>query len=174
MSRKTKQFDAFGQYYRTIQFSAAEGLSLMERMLTAHPCEMLAHTEARGDDGEWQKLNERDSVNALVIDKANALPPMMVLEGIVNLIRDFNFGFLTWWQSVKIPKRFVDGTKGAKSENIDPMLAQLIQEDVATLKELEEYYSMEDAFKMFDVIIVKGVNSALANEAAMKDSKKKR
>jgi hypothetical protein len=172
MSKKTKTFDAFGVQYRTESFSAVYGLEMMARPDGAHPCELLCRTEAKNAKGEWIALDSKESVNDLVIDVANVLAPRIVLDGILSLIHDFNFKFLEDWKSAKIPPRFVDGAQTVSSRNIDPMASQLIQDGVATLRELEDYYSLEDAFKMFDTIMVKGINQALSNEASMKKNKK--
>jgi hypothetical protein len=167
MATKTKHFSMFGVDYKTTQFAAMPALEIMDQAATISPIESLRLTYAM-EDGQWVMLDSRDAINRLVIDKAFILAPRLVLQGVLKMVHEFSFGFTGGWKGVKIPSRFTAGGKPKESSHIDPLAAQLIQEDVASLRELEEYYSLEDAFKMFDVMVAKGVNEALANEAATK------
>lgn len=177
MSQLKKSFSAFGIEYRTVQFSAVEGIQFLGDQGDLHPTQLLQKTEARlcakKGLGEWVRLDDPGCINTAVFDMANVLPPRDVLNGVMSLIRDFNFGFMGEWQSAKIPNRFIEGIKTVSSNHTESLISQLIQDEVATLKELEEYYSLEDAFKMFDILLVKGINTALSNEAAMKKNKSK-
>lgn len=170
--KKTTTFDAFGMKYKTEQFSAIQGLELIaDDSAAIHPCKLLAKTQIYTKDGIWADLSNQTILNDNVNDLANILPPRIVLNGIVSLVHDFNFQFLANWKGVKVPSRFIDGAQALSSQNLEPMAAQLIQDGAASLRELEEYYSLEDAFKMFDTIMVKGVNQALSQEAAMKKNR---
>jgi hypothetical protein len=169
--KKTRVFSAFGKKYQTIQFSAIEGLEIMARPDDLHPCELLAKTQVQISPSVWGDLSEQIILNDHVLDAAGILAPRLVLTGLISLVHDFNFKFLENWKSVKVPLRFTDGAKSVSSSNIEPMASQLIQSEVATLRELEEYYSLEDAFKMFDTIMVKGINQALSQEAVMKKNR---
>lgn len=71
------------------------------------------------------------------------------------VVYDFSFGFLKTWKGVKVPRRFISDAKSVSTEYTDPLISQLIQEDYASLRELEEYYSLEDAFRMFDIMTAK-------------------
>jgi hypothetical protein len=166
MIRK-KTFDAFGSKYRTAQFCAARGLELLN-IKNPHPTEMLGLTEIFVK-GEWVSLGESSLINLHVKDCLNVLVPRLVLNGVMSVVHEFNFGFLRTWRGVRIPARFIDDSAVIDSRYTDPLMAQLIQDDAATLRELEEYYSLEDAFRIFDVIVAKSVNAALSTEAAMKD-----
>lgn len=170
MATKTKQFSIFGVDYRTSQFPAIPALDIMANVAAVHPIDNLRLTQVNVD-GVWTNLDTREAVNALVIDRAYILPPRMVLQAVLKLVNEFSFGFTSDWKGVKIPKRFASGVEPKTSSHVDPLIAQLLQEEVATLRDLEEYYSLEDAFKMFDVMVAKGVNAALSHEAAMKSRK---
>ena len=39
-------------------------------------------------------------------------------------------------------------------KNIEPILGLLISKKLATLKELEEYYSLEDVIDMFEIVSI--------------------
>jgi hypothetical protein len=171
--KKIKSFSAFGKQYRTEQFSAVQGLDLLYGADDAHPCELLSKTEVFAADGVWRCLSEGEVINANVVDVAGVLAPRVVLNGLLSLVHDFNFQFLAGWKSAKVPSRFTDDSNSISSANIPPMAAQLIQDGAASLRELEEYYSLEDAFKMFDTIMVKGINHALSHESAMKKNKQR-
>ena len=172
MSKKKRQFSAFGVQYKTEQFSAIRGMALMALPNDIHPCDMLSETSVATADGSWAALDNEEVINRYVLDAAEVIAPRLVLNAIMSLVGDFNFKFMHGWKGVKVPPRFADGAATVKSHNVDPIASQLIQDGVATLKELEDYYSLEDAFKMFDTIMVKGVNSALSHEASVKKSKR--
>ena len=166
--RKSREFVMFGVFYRVKQFSAVEGMVFLESDADEpYPCDMLAYTEAKVIDG-WASLAVATNVDELVRDMAGIQPPRVVLQGLTRLVHEFNFGFLHGWKGVKVPGRYTTGLASINSQHSDPMLAHLVQENIATLRELEEYYSLEDAFSMFDMSVAKGVNAARANEAAMK------
>jgi hypothetical protein len=171
--RQILVFDAFGKKYRTKQFSATKAMEYLNRATDMSPLEILCDTELLDGDN-WLKLNDRDVINKKVGDITGMMMPKLALNGVCALVSDHSFGFLKNWKSAKVPARFVSGVDAVRSEALDPMLSHLIQEGAATLKELEEYYSLEDAFKMFDVLVVQGINKALAYEAAEKEAKTKK
>jgi hypothetical protein len=171
MSTKTKHFDMFGVEYKTTQFPAIIALAVMENAEKIHPTENLRQTYAKEGD-QWIALDSRYAINRLVVDKAFIIPPQLVLRAVLKAVNEFSFGFVNGWRGVKIPTRFTSGSATRESKHVDPLIAQLLQEEVANLRELEEYYSLEDAFKMFDVMVAKGVNAALAQEEATKMAKR--
>jgi hypothetical protein len=171
MATKTKTFDLFGVTYRTTQFTAIRALAIMGDPNTP-PLVNLSQTQVYVQDRGWVAMDTRESVNEHVVDRMCVIPPRMALQKLLNKVNDYSFGFTMRWKGVKIPSRFRSGGEEAKqSSHVDPMIAQLLQEEVATLRELEEYYSLEDAFAMFDVMVAKGVNEAIANEAAAKKTR---
>lgn len=172
MARKTKTFDMFGLMYRTTQFSAVRGFDFIDSKGADHPCDMLADTEVLYLD-KWLRLDSPVNINQGVFDGARVIPPVAVLRGVVSVVRDFNFSFVRSWKGVKVPSRFISESATTSSEHAPQLISSLIQEGAATLKELEEYYSIEDAFKLFDVITSKGVNQAIANEDAVKAAKRR-
>jgi len=168
MATKTKNFSLFGVNYRTTQFTAVDALAIMDSPAT-HPIENLRLTQALDASEGWLSLDSKQAINRLVVDASMIVPPRIVLQKLLYEVNNFSFGFTNGWKGVKIPARFRSGVDSPKSSShLDPMIAQLIQDGVAKLKELEEYYSLEDAFAMFDIMVAKGVNEALANEAASK------
>lgn len=157
----------FGVDYRTTQFSASSGLEVMEELKEIHPCLMLAHTEVSTDDG-WLQLSSGRNIDLHVKDVIGIIPPSRVLYALTGLVNEFSFGFLDGWTGIRVPPRFLAGFKSVSSANSQPLISQLVQDGVADLRSLQEYYSLEDAFRMFDIVMAKGVNEALANEAASK------
>lgn len=167
---KSKEFDAFGLKYRTIQFAAVQALDIMDNRHN-DPVSVLSRTEIC-ENGNWVGLDSSSSINDLVRDELGLIAPRLALNGILSVVGDFNFGFIRVWRGAKVPSRFTSGAASIDSKNIDPTIGTLITEGLASMKELEEYYSLEDAFKMFDALIVKGINSALSQEAAIAGAKK--
>lgn len=170
MATKTKTFGLFGVEYRTTQFTAVRSLEIMKAEST-HPLEILSRTEVHDLEHGWLPLDSQHAVNTLVKDYTEALAPRMVLHALMRTVNEFSFGFTSHWRGVKIPTRFTSGTDPRNSSYTDPLIASLIQDGVASMRELEEYYSLEDAFKMFDVMVAKGVNAAIAHEQSMKKNK---
>jgi hypothetical protein len=166
---KTKEFEAFGRQYRTTQFPAVRALEIME-MKVQHPVCVLERTEVK-QNGVWTALNSAEAINELVFDDAAIIAPRLALNGILSLVGDYSFGFLREWRGAKVPTRFTSGAQSIESKNIDPTIGTLTTEGMATMKELEEYYTLEDAFKMFDALVVKGINAALSQEAAADKAK---
>lgn len=171
--REIKEFPLFGIEYRTKQFSAAHAIKLVEKIGMEDPMSMLSGTEVKLKRS-WVPLSDLENVNTYVVDKLDHLAPTDVLKALVALVTDFNFGFLSDWKGAKVPQRFMIESKAIASDAVEPLTSMLIQEKVADLRSLEEYYSLEDAFKMFDVLVVKGINQAYAQEAAEAESKRGR
>lgn len=173
MSLKTKCFPCVGGTYRTKEFPAVSGLELLYKFDEAAPVTVLQHTEVLIDD-QWIKLDSKQAINDFVVDPVGFVSPLVVLKELRESVKEMNFGFLATWKGIKVPGRFQSQAKTVKSEYSAPLVSNLIQADKATLRELEEYYSVEDAFKMFDIVLVSTVNKALAQEEADKEAKRKR
>lgn len=165
MTCKVIDFSLFGLQYRTKQFSAIEGMELFE-VKDIHPCKLLSRTEVQTKKGKWKKLSDGAAINRYVHDVLGVFTPLQVLGAVMGLVREQSFGFLSSWKGVRVPTRFLSDSKQVSSEHTTPMLTTLINTNTASLRELEEYYSLEDAFRMFDMISMKNVNEALSNEAA--------
>jgi len=166
----TRIFEVFGIKYRTRQFAAVPSLDMLSRIDDLHPMDALAQTEINVN-GEWVPLTTREAINEHLRDGIMYLAPVIVMRGIVSLVTEYSFAFAKEWKGMKVPARFTTGQSSSEirsSPHVNPMIANIIQEGMATLRELEEYYSLEDAFKMFDVLTAKSINSALAHEAATK------
>ena len=170
--RKTSQFSIFGNNYRTHQFAAARGVEMLcEGSASANPVALLSGTEVLATEG-WLELSGIGAINALVKDSLGLAASLVVLDALCAKVYEENFGFLASWKPVAIPKRFVS-TIDFKIEEykIDPVISTVVMAGQATIRELEEYYSTEDAFKMYDMIAVDSLNKALGSEAAMADAK---
>ncbi len=171
MGLKVKSFVCVGGVYRTKLFPAVSGLELLYKFEDASPLEVLAHTEVCVED-EWYPLNTREAVNDFVVDPLGFTPPLFVLNELRAAVQDANFGFLAKWNGIKVPSRFQTQSKSVRSEYAAPLVSNLIQADKATLRELEEYYSVEDAFKLFDIVLVSTVNKAYAQEESEREAKR--
>lgn len=170
----TKEFDIFGVRYKTTQWPAVAALSLIERSETVTPTEVLSRTSVEVGYNEWLRLDCRSNINDFVRDRIEKIPPRVVLTALTKIVNDYSFGFMAGWKGVKIPKRFLNGADSVSSDHVDPVISQLVADGVASYRELEEYYSLEDAFKMFDILMAKSLNAALANEELEKKVKAKR
>ncbi len=170
--RKETKFNAFGVEYKSKHFAAIPGFAVLAQPGDIHPLVLFADTHVKNEEGEWQPMSDPNIVNKYVVDVTGTLAPLLVLRSVVELVNDYNFGFLIGWQGVKVPTRFRSDLQAVHSTYSDPVISQLIQDGAATMQQLDEYYSLEDAFRLFDILVAKGVNTAKANEAAAKKSKK--
>lgn len=64
--------------------------------------------------------------------------------------------------------------KAAQYKNVSVLTGTLVSEGVATLNELDEVYSYEDALDLYEIIQVKYENRARANEHHEKKAKQNR
>lgn len=169
----TKEFEMFGREYRTKSFAAIPALAILRELDSVHPLVLLATTEVRDGD-VWRPLSSPEAVNSHVTDRAGILSPRAVLDSLCFIVSEHNFGFLKLWKGIRVPGRFLSEVGAEKTEHADPLIAQLISEDLASMRELEEYYSLKDAFVMSDILVATAVNNALQREAAERDAKRKR
>jgi len=172
MATKTKTFEMFGVTYRTRQFAAVRALELATDV-DSSPLAVLEFTDVLvGED--WVALDSRERVNQYVLDRADVLAPRIVLKALLKTVGDHSWSIARGWKGVRVPTRFTADGQGVatrESAYVDPVIAALLGADMARLRELEEYYSLEDALKMFDVMVAKGVSEAFANEHAQKGRK---
>jgi hypothetical protein len=171
MSRQTVEFIAFGVSYRTKEFGAAESFAFLDRLDTLQPVDMLRYTEVLTEGGQWARLSDPQNINAYVRDICRALKAHEVLQALITLVRELNFGFLNTWKPVPIPSRFVSNAEHRKLDHIAPIMSRLISEHLASLNELQEFYSLNDAFDMYDVFANENLNKALSTEAASKEAR---
>lgn len=171
--RETKQFDAFGKTYLVKQFSAAEGFDYLAHGEAARkddPIALLRHTSVRAAGG-WLCLSSRAAINEYVRDEVEFLHPMLVLDGLLGIVSDFSFDFLNVWKPVKFPRRLLSDTSGWEPlKEVHPIMASLTAGGKATIKELEQYYSLSDAFKLYDVISSEALKQAVAQEKAAREA----
>lgn len=172
--RKTKEFELFGIKYENKQLSAVEAFEIIDYLNYVQPLQVLKYCSVVKYDGTKVELSSEDAINKEIKDSLNKLPARTVLKAVLETVLDHNFGFLKEWKGVKVPSRFLSTSKTEKSTYMEPIIAQLIVEKVASQKELEDYYSLFDAFSMFDALLVKTVNEAYAHEAAEAEAKSAR
>lgn len=173
--RKTIEFDLFGNMYRVKEFAAAYGVEVLCAAdgNPSHPITVLQCCHV-WNGNEWIPLDSRQTINALVTDAAKMTQPAQVLEQLIARVYQFNFDFLQSWKPVHVPRRLMtELPKDMEDPRIDPVISLIAMADKATMRELEEYYSTRDAFKMYDMIAIDGLNKALGTEAAIADAKSK-
>jgi len=102
--------------------------------------------------------------NEELIDKY--LPDWEVLEELIGLCSLFNFGFLEGWKPVRFPAAMAGNYNATECRYIDPIFSSLISTNAATLLELKQDYTLEEAFQLLEVLTVTRVNEYKAREAA--------
>lgn len=164
--RKKKNFPLFGFNYQMTQLSAMVAFD----RITSDSTDILPLMESVSIDGV--PLNNRAIINEKVVDKIGWIKPRLVLNALIFEINDFNFGFLNIRKQVKVPSHLLSGDRpeplSKQYMDSSPILAMLVSEGKTTLRELEEYYSLEDAFRLYDIIFFDKLDEAEANYASMK------
>lgn len=170
--RKVINKFSFGNEYRIRQYSATEGFEFMTKMESESPTVLFKDTSVKVGAKRWVLLDNKKAINEYVKDVLDIVNCHDVLAEIMVFVIELNFGFLDSWKAVEIPSRLcasVDEKDQAKPSD-DPVMSQLIANKIATMKELEEYYSLEDAFRMYNIYLSDNLNKALASEASYKES----
>lgn len=81
---------------------------------------------------------------------------------------DYNYGFLTGWKPTPLPAKMEEGStyRIAETKNVDAAVSALITNGMADYEQLRDSYSLEEAFKLLDVLTVKKINEFRAAEAS--------
>ncbi|MFX1674389.1 hypothetical protein PWR63_19330 [Paraburkholderia sp. A2WS-5] len=169
--RETKYFSAFGVDYRTRHFAAYGAVGMFGRLDEIHPTELLALTEVR-DGEEWHSLGSPQNIDRYVRDVLGIVRPHEVLAALMSLVKQYNFGFKV--AKVNVPHRFRSKTEEKDDPGgMHPVLSWLYTEKQASWRELQEDYTLEDAFRMHRELLKSKVKAALESEAAQKEAKAK-
>jgi len=105
----------------------------------------------------WVKLDDPDLVNKHV-------PNWEVLMELESVALEYNFGFLDSWRPARLPAKMLANYTPMECRHIDGLFSSLISANLATLNELKTVYSLEEAFKLLEVLTVSKVNEFLATE----------
>jgi len=176
MARKTKEWEAFGVLYRTQEFSAAFGFEQLDKegqLPDFEPNVLLAGTEVRTEDCSWSRLDSPRNIDLYVRDVLGRIDAHIVLKSVMNIVWKLNWEFLIGWKPHKIPRRFALISDINIDRRVEPRMGRILNDELATLRELEEYYSLRDAFKMYDLTCEKALDELLTNEAAQREAKAK-
>jgi hypothetical protein len=173
--RKTTEYNTFVVNYRTTHFAAWDAVGMFSRLDEISPTELLALTEVRDSEGGWVSLADARNIDRYVRDVLGQLRPHEVLAALMSLVRQYNFGFPA--PKVNVPRRFrskvEEGSDPNEGAGAHPVLSWLYVEGKATWRELQEEYSLEDAFAMHYELLKSKVKAAIDAEQAQIDAKKK-
>ena len=167
---KTIKVEICGRTYEVRQMAARPGLDYAGRV---HSAVEMCIGVAFSVNGIRFELDTDEKINRHVMDLRGVVPAHKVLGMIYAQVIDFNFGFLKGRKSPKVPRRFKADVDSQSVEELHPTISTLIASGKATMAELETIYSVEDAIIMSDVILVEGINKALAHEDAVKRARKR-
>jgi hypothetical protein len=80
---------------------------------------------------------------------------------------DYNYGFLATWKPTPLPAKMEESSyRVAETKNVDAAVSALITNGMANYEQLRDTYSLEEAFKLLDVLTVKKINEFRAAEAS--------
>jgi hypothetical protein len=176
MAMKSKVFESFGVRYRIKQMSAAAAFAVfIAPDADPKPLEALAGLEVFDAERGWVELNDAGSLDAYVRDTVGAIKPRLVLSGLIKVAFDFNLGFLKDRRRIRVPSYLRADSDGPDDDSgEDPVLSALIADRQATLRELQEDYSLEDSFRIYDISFRDKLEKAKASYAAIKEAKARR
>jgi hypothetical protein len=153
--RKTKEFMVFGNKYRITQLAAAVAFDRISKGSD----DFFPLLETATIDGV--RLDTKEAINEKVKDSLDFIKPRLVLSSLVDVINDFNFGFFDKRKPPKLPNYMRSTSEDVpRHSDESPVIGLLVAEGKATLRELEEYYSLEDAFRLYDIIFIDKLNQA--------------
>lgn len=173
MARQTKEFEAFGVRYRVQQMAAYDAFRFVMMEAQPDPLEVLrgAHVQR---DGAWVALDSAAAIDTCVRDAASILQPRQVLSGLISVVSDFNWGFLSTRKQERVPSYLRSDSKVRGVDGVSPIMSAIIAAGKASLRELQEFYSLRDAFEIFDVLFVDSLNKAQASYDSAQAMKAKR
>ena len=173
MARKLKTFDVLGLRFRTMQIGAASAFEEVSRGGIPDPMNVFPLLEIQVSDDEWVRLDTRAKVNQYIREQTGFVPAHSVLEAVMMAWSEVNTGFLRTWKPIKVPNYLRGEVEARQAPGIDPILSSLINSNKASLRELEEYYSLEDAVRLFDVNMAANITQADAQYRAAKQAQKR-
>ncbi|KAA0179034.1 hypothetical protein FX016_21800 [Cupriavidus gilardii] len=173
--RTVKTFVLFGRTYRTKQLPAAVALAeTKEEGTSISPVEVLRQAEAAVlVKDQWVTLDNGEAINEHVSDPCGGINAHAVLDALLDQLQELNFGFLSGRKEISIPARFRSPVEAPAAGSLPPVLATLVANGLATLKDLQTVYSAEDAMEVFDAFSADQLAKALAHEAAAKEAEQK-
>lgn len=113
----------------------------------------------KSDSNEWHTLDSVTAVNSWL----NSWEVLSLAEAEAY---EYNYSFLASWKPFAVPSQMAT-TKYvvAESKHVDPMVAALVTAGFASYLELRDTLSLEEAFKLMDVLTVKKINEFRAAES---------
>ncbi|MFP6557507.1 hypothetical protein WJ542_04060 [Paraburkholderia sp. B3] len=173
MSRKLKEFEVFGMKFRTLQAGAVAAFAEVNRTGPLDPMAVLPLIEVLDEHEHWVALDSKQRSNEYIRERTGFVPAHVVLESVLAAWSEVNVGFLRDWKPIKVPSYLRSEREPRQARGIDPILASIINSKQATLRDLEEFYSGEDAINLFDVSMAAKLDEADAQYQAHKESKAK-
>jgi hypothetical protein len=172
MSRKTIKFELAHKDFKTTQMSAFHSYEMLFGKEEWAPEGILSDTYVR-EGSDWARLDSNEEISRLIFHPLGLESPLSVLMRLIEKVKGISCSAMYRWESVKIPKRFLSSASTVESPRGMPILSTLFTEKLATLHALQEFYSLDDALRMYDDYTVQNINKALQNEKAMAEAKRR-
>lgn len=147
-----------GRNYRLLVIPAVSARAFLDTGLTnGLSC---LHRFIEAQDGDvWTRLDTPGKIETLV-------ESWEILAELEVKVYQLNYGFLESWKPATVPSGMLAKHRVAESSNVDPIISAVVSSGFATYKELRDDYSLEEAFKLLDIMTVNKINEYRAMEAA--------
>ncbi|MNE25760.1 hypothetical protein D3C81_1425270 [compost metagenome] len=146
------------QTYRIDKIPAIPAKELLSEKLAADMSALRQYIFVK-DGRDWVALSD-DTVVVELVENWEVLTQLELTS------YEQNYGFLAAWKTATVPASMAAKFVAAESKHSDPVVSALVSSGLATYKELREDYSLEEAFKLLDILTVKKINEHRAQEAA--------
>lgn len=147
-----------GVVFRFTKIPAIAARDLLS-VLDAELDSLRQYIEVSTEDG-WVVLDSPASVVKHIAD-------WELLTLIELFAYDYNFGFLASWVPTPLPAKMRDSNyRVAETKNVDAAVSALVTSGMAEYEQLRDSYSLEESFKLLDILTVKKINEFRAAEAS--------
>lgn len=147
------------QTYRVDKIPAIAAKELLDKHLPGGELSALRKYIFVKEGRDWTSLEDEAVIVELVEN-------WEILTQLELKSYEVNYGFLTNWKTAVIPAAMTAKFVVAESKHSDPVVTALITAGLATYRELRDEYSLEEAFKLLDILTIKKINEHRAQEAA--------
>lgn len=153
--RNEKFIEANGMKFRLRAMPAVEAKSLLDIPPEERRVVQYADISV---NGTWVPFENDATIDA-------HLPHWESLVWLESQVMEHNFGFLSEWEPTRLPAGMASSYNAVSPKYVDGLFVSLISGGMAKYGELCSEYSLEDAFRLLEVLTISKINEFLARES---------